>query len=129
MIYKVLSWINLAGLVVVLGFLAFQSQAPQDLGGASHFSGPVDSANGYTESGSTVVNSSGIIVGTITTSNAVTLSGGLTLSGASTTVSGINVVANSTSTGFVIRAANGSCYLFGIGAGAGSFTTSTASCN
>lgn len=69
--YKVLAWLNLVGLVVVLGVLVSRPQAP--LGAQSNFSGPINSDTGYLESGATIINTSQQWVGPINTTGSVTL--------------------------------------------------------
>lgn len=137
--YKVITWLNLLGLVLVLGLVVYyQPQAP--LGAQSNFSGPVNSASGYQESGTEIINTSGVYIGGVNTgSNAATLSGTNTISGASTFSAAITVnTATSTwnvnnlypssSTGPVIRAGNNTCYRIGLNSSA-QFTTSTSACN
>lgn len=64
---KVDTWIDRlfkVGLVVVFGYLAFQSQAVR-LGAQSNFSGPINSAAGYQESGTEIINTNGAFTGTV----------------------------------------------------------------
>lgn len=124
--YKVLAWINLLGLVVVLGLVAYQPQTPS-LGGSSTFSGPVNSLTGYQESGTSIINDSSQWVGTINTSNAATFTGGATWSTATSTHTAGSIW-NTTSTGVIFRAPDGNCYLLGLNASITAFTTSTRPC-
>jgi len=67
---KALLWANglLVGLMIVLGFLAVQSQA-LPLGAQSNFSGPLNSAAGYQESGTEVINTDGAWTSNVSSTN------------------------------------------------------------
>lgn len=71
---KSLLWANgaLVGLVIVFGLLAFRSQNP--LGAQSNFSGPINSAAGYQESGTEVIDTSGAWLGVVSSTSAGRLS-------------------------------------------------------
>ena len=136
---SVSTWINglLVGLVVVLGFLVLQPQS--QLGGSTTY-GTINARDGYQESGTEIINTSGVYIGAVNTgSNTATLSGVNTISGASTfsaavtlntatTTANVNLLYPSSSTGPVIRAANDTCYRVGLNSSA-QFTTSTSACN
>ena len=138
---KVILWINgaLVVLVIVLGFIAYRSQSP--LGAQSNFSGPLNSAAGYQESGTTIIdtdrnftvvalNASGAVnaSSTATVQGATEIRSSLTLNSASVTSSISHNFGGTTSTrGLILRAANGTCARLGVDNSL-QFTTSTTSC-
>ena len=67
----------LLGLVIGLGVLVFQSQIPF-LGAQSNFSGPVNSTAGFQESGTTVIDTNGAYVYTVSTTQAASFNAGVT---------------------------------------------------
>ena len=73
----------LAGLVVVLGVLLFQSQG-LSFGAQSNFSGPVNSGAGYHESGTTVIDTNGAWVNTVSSTAIFSHGGAVTFTGAGT---------------------------------------------
>ena len=117
------------GLVIVLGFIAFQSQS-SILGAQSNFSGPLNSLAGFQESGTAIVDTNGNWVNAILTSstarfdntatfNSSTFNGEITLGNCGTATWNPGAVSSSTSattTIWVPNAAAGDIFLFGFSA-------------
>lgn len=108
----------LVGLVVVLGLVVYLRPQPDSLGGLTSLDSlnltPVGTEDALQVSGSRMINSSGVYKGEINPTTTTTLSAGF--------------IWNTTSTGVIIRALNGSCYLIGLNEAVTSFTTSTRVC-